>query len=138
MYYSQRPELHTGQEVGQQLLRIAQRQRDEALLLLAHQRLGLLAFQLGELASSQIHLAQVIDRYAPQKHHALVLHYGGTDPGVFGRFQTGRTSWLLGYPDQALRHIAEVSRLGPYIVSPIDADHGLGLCKRRSPVPWRG
>lgn len=119
MYYSQRPELHSGQEVGQQLLRIAQRQEDEALLLLAHERLGLLAFHLGQLASSQTHLAQVIAVYTPQQHHALVLRYGGIDSGVFGRFQMGRTLWSLGYPDQALRHIAEAIALARTLPHPL-------------------
>ena len=91
MYYYLRAELHTAQELAQQLLRIAQRQADEELLMLAHRQLGLFAFNHGGLAASQTYLAQLIARYDPQQHHALVLRYGGSDSGVFGRFQMAHT-----------------------------------------------
>ena len=119
MYYYLRAELHTAQELAQQHLCIAQRQADETLLMLAHRQLGLFAFNHGELAASQTYLAQLIARYDPQQHQALVLRYRGSDSGVFGRFQMANTLWLLGYPDQAQQHVVESIALARVLPHPL-------------------
>src|SRR5262245_20456645 len=60
-----RAELQTAQELGEQLLRLAQSMRDPALLLEAHYALGTTFFILGELAAAQAHFAQGLTLYHP-------------------------------------------------------------------------
>ena len=80
-FYEVRAELQTARELGEQLLSLAQRQQDPALLLEAHRALGQTLFWLGELAPARAHLEQGIALYDPQQHRSLAFHYG-QDPGV--------------------------------------------------------
>ena len=96
-------ELRVGRGLGEQLLSLAERAQDPALLLEAHHELWANLFVLGEFFSARSHMEQGIALYDPQKHRHHAFRYGGHDPGVCGRYQSAEALWLLGYPDQALR-----------------------------------
>jgi predicted ATPase len=98
-----RGELNLGREVGEQLLQIAQRVQDPALLLEAHHELWANLSMFGELTSAWTHLDQGFSLYDPQKHRHHAFIYGGHDPGVCCGFHASEVLWLLGYPDHALR-----------------------------------
>ncbi len=102
-----RAELRTAQELGEQLLTMAQTLQDPALLVEAHRALGNTLFWFGEFASAQAHLEQGISLYNPQQHRSLAFLYG-TDPRVICLFYVAWVLWYLGYPDQALKKIQEV------------------------------
>jgi class 3 adenylate cyclase/predicted ATPase len=101
--HDNRGELRVGRGLGEQLLSLAQRAQDPALLLEAHHELWANLSARGELVSAHSHMEQGIALYDPQKHRDHAFRYGGHDPGVCCRYQAAEVLWLLGYPDQALR-----------------------------------
>ncbi|MGH8070650.1 MAG: AAA family ATPase [Candidatus Entotheonellia bacterium] len=110
LFYLVRAQLQTAQELGEQLLRLAQRTQEVALILEAHRALGTSLFYRGELVLARTHLERALALYDPQEHHALAFR-SGQDPGVVCR---GFVAWalgMLGYPDQALRRSHETLTL---------------------------
>jgi class 3 adenylate cyclase/predicted ATPase len=95
-------EFLTAREIGEQLLSLAQREHDPALLVGAYWALGSTLFSLGEFGAAQAHLAQSLTLYDAQRHHSPVFLYG-LAPGVFGLSYAALVLWHLGYPDQALQ-----------------------------------
>ena len=68
-----RAELQTARELGEQLLTLAQRAQDSALLLEAHHALGAALLFLGEFAPARAHLEQGLALYDPQQHRVSGL-----------------------------------------------------------------
>jgi predicted ATPase len=101
VFYLQRAEYHTAQELAEQFLTLAQNAQDPALLLWAHCLLGGALYLLGELAPAQAHLEQGIVPFDAQQHRALILLYG-QDPKGLCLSWAAWTLWILGYPEQAL------------------------------------
>ncbi len=97
-----RGEFLTARELGEQLLGLAQREQDPALLVEAYRALGGTLFHLGEFGAAQAHLEQGMTLYDSQRHHSPVFLYG-MEPGVFGLSYAAGVLWHLGYPDQALQ-----------------------------------
>ena len=104
--YNMRAEFQTARELGEQLLALAERVRDAALLLEAHRALGQTTFWLGETALSRAHMEQGMALYDVQQHRSHTLLYG-QDPGVVCQSFAAWALWLLGYPDQAQQRIDE-------------------------------
>ena len=117
-FYLVRADYKTALELGEQLLRLAQRQHDMALLIQAHHTLGATLLLLGEFISAQEHFDQVNARYDPQQHSSLAFQYGGYDPGMFCRADAAVALWLCGYPDQALRASQEALTLAQELPQP--------------------
>jgi class 3 adenylate cyclase/predicted ATPase len=106
-FYLARPQLHTARDIGETLLRLAQRAHDPALAVIAHYTLGATWMWLGALPIARQHLKEGIALYTPDQRHTRVFRIG-QDPGVACRALAAQTLWLLGYPEQALvcRHEA--------------------------------
>jgi class 3 adenylate cyclase/predicted ATPase len=125
-FYVVRAELQAAWEVGEQLLTLAQRQHDNAYLMVAHWALGQTLLFRGELAPARAHLEQGINRYDPQQYHSLAFLSGFPgDPGVFCLCFAAHTLWHLGYPDQALKRIHEALTLAQELGHPFS--HALAL-----------
>jgi class 3 adenylate cyclase/predicted ATPase len=105
-FYAVRPQLHTAREIGETLLRLAQRTSDPALAVIAHYALGVTWFCYGALPAARQHLEEAIARYTPDQRRAPAFRTG-QDPGVACRTHASRTLWLLGYPEQALARVHE-------------------------------
>jgi predicted ATPase len=105
-----RGEFRTAQDLSEQLLHLAQRLQDPALLLEAHHALGALLFWRGEFAAAQEHFAHGLVLYDPPQHHTLATLYG-YDPGVACLLRLALVLWCLGYPDQALQRCHEALTL---------------------------
>jgi predicted ATPase len=116
-FYLVRAEHETARELGEQLLSLAQRVQDSALLLEAHFPLGASLYCLGEFAAARKHLEQSIARYDAQQHRSHALVYGA-DPGVFCLSWTTHVLWALGYPDQALKRSHEALSLAEELSHP--------------------
>jgi len=82
--------------------KLAQREQDQALLLLAHSALGMSLWFLGEFAPAREHLEQGMALYDPQQHSSHAFLYG-MNPKVLCLSHAGQALWFLGYPDQALQ-----------------------------------
>jgi len=109
-FYLARAQLHTARELGDTLLRLAQRAHDPALAVVAHFTLGVTWFYLGALPTARQHLEEGIARYTPDQSRAPVFRMGH-DPGVACRADAAMTLWLLGYPNQALARLHEALAL---------------------------
>jgi predicted ATPase len=109
-FHQVRGELLVARELGEQLLGLAQREHDPALLVEAYWAQGSTLFSLGEFGAAQAYLAQGLTLYDSQRHHSHVFLYGGREPGVFGLSYAARVLWHLGYPDQA-RQKSEAARM---------------------------
>jgi TOMM system kinase/cyclase fusion protein len=102
-FYNTRAELQKAEELGKQLLTLAQQVQDRTLLLEAHHALWPTLLYLGELAAARAHLEQGMALYDLQDHRSHAFLYGGHDPGSCCQSYTAWTLWALGYPDQALK-----------------------------------
>jgi class 3 adenylate cyclase/predicted ATPase len=95
-------EYSVARDLGEQLLSLAQRQHDTALLVEAHYVLATTLFWSGEVSLAYEYGKDGTALYDPRQHSSLVFLYG-FDPGVLLLFYTALSLWHLGYPDQALQ-----------------------------------
>jgi predicted ATPase len=124
-FYAVRPQFHTARELGETLLRLAQRTEDPALAVIAHNALGVTWLYLGALPAARPHLEEAIARYTPDQHRASAFRMG-QDPGVACRVHAALTLWLLGYPVQALARLHEALALAHELSHP----YGLAFARR--------
>jgi predicted ATPase len=116
-FYEVRGDLQIARELAEQLLTLAQRQHDPALLLQGHRALGDTLFYLGEFVPARAHLERGITLYNPQQHRPHTFLYG-QDPGMGCRVYAAFALWVLGYPDQALQQGQEGLSLAHAISHP--------------------
>jgi class 3 adenylate cyclase/predicted ATPase len=117
-YYNTRAQLHTARELGETLLRLAQRTDAPALAVIAHYALGVTWLRLGALSAARPHLEEGIARYTPDQRRAPVFRMGN-DLGVSCRANAAMTLWLLGYPAQALARLHDAVALAHELSHPI-------------------
>jgi class 3 adenylate cyclase/DNA-binding winged helix-turn-helix (wHTH) protein/predicted ATPase len=115
-FYRSRMELKTAQELGIQLLELAQSMQAPAYLLNAYSEQGMTMWHRGEFTSALDHLERGIAHHNPQKHRSHALSYGY--PVMSCLSYTARTLWFLGYPDQALRKSHEALTLARQLPQP--------------------
>ena len=120
-----RAELPRAHALGEQLLHMAERVKDPALMLEAHRALGSTLLWLGEFSLARLHLEQGRTLYDPQQHADLPFLHGGADPGVSCLCDEARAMWFLGYPDQALTRSREALFLAQELSDPFS--HGFAL-----------
>jgi class 3 adenylate cyclase/predicted ATPase len=116
-YYIAQPQFHMTREIGERLLRLAQRVDDPALSVIAHYALGGTWLWRGVLLAARPHLEEAITRYTPEQRRDLVFRTG-QDPGVVCRFYAAMTLWLLGYPAQALARLHDALALAHELSHP--------------------
>ena len=95
-------QLQTACELAEQLVALANREGDPALLVEAYAPLGQTLCIQGELTQAREYLHRVVTLYEPRPQSALAVRFG-YDPGVYAYAMAGWALWLLGYPEQALR-----------------------------------
>lgn len=100
-FYVTHGELRTARELDEQLLTLARKAQDPALLVHAHRVLGTSLLYLGELEPARAQLEQALALYDPGQHYSSGFFHG-VEPGVLGQAFVALDLWLLGYPDQAL------------------------------------
>jgi predicted ATPase len=103
LFHIARGEIQTGLHLGEQLLGLAERAQDPALLLQAHHALGPTHAFVGDWATARIHLEQAIAYYDPRQHRTHAFLYGGHDPCACCLGFVAKSLWMLGYPEQALQ-----------------------------------
>lgn len=104
-----RAELRRTLELGQELLRLAQRQGGPELIV-GHWAVGIPLLYQGELTQARAQFEQVLAIYDPLQHRPLTWLYAH-EPGMLGHIYLALNLWLLGYPDQALAHSQQALRL---------------------------
>jgi predicted ATPase len=123
-FYLGRAKYQTARELGEQLLALAQRAQDPALLMPSYTVLGVTLRFLGEFASAREYLEQGITLYDPQKHRSLAFLHG-LDPGVDCLSAAAFVLWYLGHPEQALQRSHEALILAQGLSHPFSL--GLAL-----------
>jgi predicted ATPase len=124
-FYVLRPALHTARELGETMLRLAQRTDDPTLAVMAHWALGLTWLWLGALPAARQHLEEAIARYTPDQRRVLVFRVGN-EPGVPCRLYVAMILWVLGYPTQALARLHEALAWPPELSHPFSL--AVGRC----------
>ena len=104
IYHLGRADYRTAQELGEQLLAEARRQRDAGLMLEAHRVLGSTLYYTGEFSAARAHLEQGIALYDQQQHRSHTELFG-FDPGAVCHAIAALALSVLGYPDQAQQRI---------------------------------
>jgi len=84
VFYVIRAEHQTAMELSEQCLQLAQRVQDKALLLVAHEALGITWLYLGNPTLACTHLDHMMAHYDPEQHHVLAYRYSGMDPVIAG------------------------------------------------------
>jgi TOMM system kinase/cyclase fusion protein len=130
VFYLNWGEIQTTHELAKQMLNLAQRLQDPALLLEADVALGYTSYYLGNFDSAREHVEHGIALYDPQQHHALTLLYGGADPGMICLCVAAQSLWTLGYPAQALKRSHEAIILAQQLSHPHSLAFALGHAAR--------
>ncbi len=103
--------------LGEQLLTLAQRQNDTALLQEAHWALGQTLLYLGELNPARTHLEQSSASYKPQSLRSQVSRdAAGTQIACL--IHMALALWVLGYPERALKTSEEALSLAHELSHP--------------------
>jgi predicted ATPase len=111
-------DLAAARTLGAQLLEMAERAQDAALLVEAHRALGSTFLWQGDFPLARTHLEAAIALYDQHQHQSLTLLYGGANPGVSCLCEIARVLWFLGYPEQALRRSQEALALARSLSDP--------------------
>lgn len=123
--YFVRGDLQLAPDLARQLLDLARRGQDAALLLEAHVASGLTQVCLGEFAAALDHLQNGIELYDPQQHGDHTFVYG-QDPGVVCLSWAAWALWFLGYPAQSLEKSREAIALARRLNYPFSLAYALG------------
>jgi predicted ATPase len=115
--YHGRGALATARELGEQLLRVAERAANPTHRLDAHDALGNTLFYLGEYAAAWTHLEQGIALIDPEAQRTLVLRRGLAS-GVMCLGLAANALWCLGYPAQAVQRSQEALALAQELAHP--------------------
>jgi len=102
-YWLARADYRTCRELAEQLLTLARKLDDPALLLPAYSALSNSLCFSGAFQDARTYAEQVVASYVPSHHHSLAALYSGFDLGVGSRGGLAVNLWLLGYPDQAVQ-----------------------------------
>jgi len=117
-FYHVRAQLHTARELGETLLRLAQRTDDPTLAVIAHYACGWTLCCLGVFPAACQHLEEGGTRYTPDQRRAPVFRMGH-DPGVACRAFAAIPLWLLGYSERAMARIHEALALAQALSHPV-------------------
>jgi predicted ATPase len=123
-FYFVRAELQTARELGEQLLRLAQRVPDPMLLLHAHNALGSALCWMGEVALARQYLEQgVVFSHSLRPSPSAFVQ----DPGVLCLGFLAWTLWSLGYPDQTVQQGHEALGLAQELAHPFSRAFALNF-----------
>jgi predicted ATPase len=133
-------ELNKAREFAKQLLDLAERQQDPALLVGSYHALGQTLFSLGDLIACRRTVEQGIALFDPAQHR--LPNWPGGQSGeqcyLYGAF----VLWVLGYPDQAMRRAEEALTLAEELANPANLINTLAFVAlvhvfRREPAAAR-
>ena len=114
-----RSEHQAAHTVAEQLLDLAQRQHDPALLLGAHHALGVTCANMGLFALARTHHERGIALCDARRHATLHTLPGSlSDHAVSFRAMVAWVLWELGYPDQAMQRGQEALCMAQALAHP--------------------
>lgn len=111
------PEVEKARQTAEHFLDVARGTNDPTMLVMAHGIMGVTLQHKGELTTALNHFEEAL-RYHDPSDYKRYLELYRFEPGVYGRSETVRTLWMLGYPDRARRRSDETLALARTIPSP--------------------
>jgi len=123
-YYLVRGEFQTAHAVATHLMAVAEATHDRALLLAAHNALGVVSFYTGRFAAARDHLEHGIelcesDVHGPNPSPALRL----VPSGVSCPMHAALSLWMLGLPDRAVARAGEALALARLLEHPFSVSY---------------
>ncbi len=103
LYNFIRGDAASGAELARQALTAAHRVGESFPILMAHTRLGINLFAMGQLSPALDHLEQAIRLHDPARHRSLEAAWGQGVGVSVARLIAAITLWVTGYPDRARR-----------------------------------
>ena len=125
-FYVVRGRIAVAHELGEQLLRVAQRTSDRSHLVEAHRRLGLCLFFRGEFQAAQSHYNDALLQITPGLQLDPAIY--GNDPEVLGLSNLAWLEWFLGYPDKALHRSEGALVIAQGRGHALSLAYALGIC----------
>ena len=116
VFHRLRGELSKARDLGEQLVSLAERQQDRALLVGGYHALGQDLFSLGDLIAARRTTEQGITLFDPTQHR--LPNWPGGQPGEQCYLYAAFALWMLGYPDQALRRGEEALAFAEELPNP--------------------
>jgi TOMM system kinase/cyclase fusion protein len=107
LYYFIRGDLRSGVELAEQALALAERFSDAYPLLMAHIRLGINLYVMGETVRALDHFEQAIRLHDPDEHRSQQAAWGQGVGVDLARAFAAYSLWTLGHADRARRLIEE-------------------------------
>ena len=126
-FYVVRADHEKALTLGKHLLSLAEGAQDRALLLQAHNALGLVLFFKGDFADARDHLERCLCLYDLEQHRSLAFSYAGQDPGVTSSIFSAWASQVTGYPDQAFKRSRDAVSLAQQISQPYSLAYARGI-----------
>ena len=126
-FYVVRADHEKALTLGKHLLSLAESAQDRALLLQAHNALGLVLFFQGDFAAARDHLERCLALYDLEQHRSLAFSYAGQDPGVTSSIFSAWASQTAGYPDQALKRSRDALSLAQQLSHPYSLAYARGI-----------
>ena len=123
--YLMRAKYTQARDLADQLLDLAQRTQDTALLVVTGYAVGAVLFNLGERVVAREHFKRGIALYEADSHYTLVFQYF-IDPKVACLAYLAWDLWLSGYPAQSLKRAEEA------LVLARNLSHSIGLAGSRT------
>ncbi len=119
LIYQQRGQIDLAQTATDEVLSIAERQRENVdHLMQAHHAAWTTQLFVGNISASQAHTEKGDALYDIEKHRTHAFTYGGHDPGVCAKTTASEALCLLGYADQAVQHAIDGVNLAERLSHP--------------------
>ena len=133
-FSSAKADMRTGLRLAEELLDLATKNADPALLLQAHHAHWTTLYNCGEFGRANEHIDQGLALYDPDQHRDQAFLVAGHDPSVCAHLTAARITWVRGRPDQAMERSLlarnQADELGHPLTVAIALNHALRVCAR--------
>ncbi len=123
-YYMNLAEFARSQELGREMIELAEQENDRAMQVEAHFVFGSATAFTGDLTTGLLHLDQAIALFDPQMHGSGRFQLG-TSPGVVSRTAAALLRWQAGFMDQAAARASEAIELARSLAHPFSLAYAL-------------
>jgi predicted ATPase/DNA-binding winged helix-turn-helix (wHTH) protein len=127
-FYVIRGEFQTARDVGTRLLTVAETRGDAALLVMAHNALGVASLYAGDFQAALDHLEQGLELYESDRHGPTRSpRFRLVPPGVTCAIHAAWALWMLGYPERAAARSREALALARSLDHPFSVSYACHL-----------
>jgi len=127
-FYVVRGEFQTARDVGRHLLAVAEARRDAALLVMAHNALGVACLYAGDFETALEHLERGLERYDSERHSPTGSPvFRLVPPGITCAIHAAWALWMLGYPERAAARSQEALALARSLDDPFSLSYACHL-----------